>query len=75
MILALGVALWMGRKAEKASLTRKILLWFILIGNICSLYAFLPAVLSGSISKMIYTTIVTAVILTIWAVLLLFKKS
>lgn len=74
LILALGFALWMGRNAEFGSLARKILLWFVLIGNLCALYAYIPAVLYGTINKMIYVTIVFTTILTIWSAILLFKK-
>jgi len=74
LILALGIALWMGRHGVQESLARKILLWFVLIGNVCALYAYLPAALSGSINKLIYVTIVFITILTIWSGILLFKK-
>ncbi len=75
MILGLGVALWMGRHAVKHSLVRKILLWFILIGNLCSVYAYLPAALSGSVNKLIYSTLAITCVLAIWAALLLFRKA
>jgi len=74
MILALGIALWMGRNAEKESLARKILIWYVLIGNTCALVAYLVPAVNGSLTSMIYTSIVLVAVLAIWAVLLMFKK-
>ena len=75
MILALGIALWLGRNAGVNSLTRKILLWYLLIGNLGALYGYLPAALSGSLRPLIYSTICLTLVLTIWAALLLIKKN
>lgn len=75
MILALGIALWLGRKSGINSLARKILLWYVLIGNLGALYGYLPAALSGSLRPLIYTTIGLTLVLTLWAAFLLFKKS
>lgn len=75
MILGLGIALWLGRHSSISSLTRKILLWFILIAGLIAVYAYLTAVLSGATNKMIYTSIILEGILSIWAAVLLFKKS
>lgn len=75
LILALGIALWMGRNSLRGSLARKILLWFVLIGNVGNLIAYLPSALSGALTPLIYTTVGLTAILAIWSAILLFKKS
>jgi len=75
MILALGVALWMGRNAMGESLARKILLWYVLIGNACAFFAYMVPALNGLINPRIYTSVVLAAVLALWAAFLIFKKK